>query len=255
MSAENVLCLTTCDQEMKASGGVTLPREGKVSGPSGLLWGEGQGWRISAGATDRVWVVFEAAGDDIAEVGGGMVRVPEATVVMVGDREEVTTWLAERAPGRGIVGLTATAGYAGTATAGYAGTATAGDRGTATAGDRGTATAGDDGTATAGDRGTATAGDRGTATAGYAGTATAGDRGTATAGDDGTATAGDDGTVLIRRWNGKRYKWIVGEIAETLDAAGKTLEPNVAYRLDANGGFIAVPVEAAEDADESSEAA
>jgi hypothetical protein len=72
--------------------------------------------------------------------------------------------------------------------------------------------------------GTATAGNRGTATAGYAGTATAG--------DDGTATAGDDGTIIIKRWNGKRYKFSVGHIGED------GLLPNVAYKLDSDGNFI-----------------
>ncbi len=151
---------------------------------------------------------------------------------------------------------TATAGYRGTATAGYRGTATAGDDGTATAGDDGTATAGDYGTATAGYRGTATAGDYGTATAGYYGTATAGyrgtatagdygtatagddgtatagDYGTATAGDYGTATAGDDGTIVIKYWNGKRYKFKIGYIGED------NLEPNKPYRLNEEFEFV-----------------
>jgi hypothetical protein len=129
---------------------------------------------------------------------------------------------------------TATAGYEGTATAGYEGTATAGYRGTATAGYRGTATAGDWGTATAGDRGTATAGDWGTATAGDGGTATAGDWGTATAGDEGTATAGDGGTLIIRWWDGQRYRLSVGYVGEN------GIEANKAYRLDGQGAFVAV---------------
>ena len=78
---------------------------------------------------------------------------------------------------------------------------------------------------------TATAGDRGTATAGYAGTATAGEGGTATAGDRGTATAGEGGTILIKRWNGKRYKFSIGYIGED------GLRPDVAYRLDEQGNF------------------
>jgi hypothetical protein len=72
----------------------------------------------------------------------------------------------------------------------------------------------------------------GTATAGYRGTATAGDYGTATAGDDGTATAGNGGTVILRRWNGHRYKYSVAEVGEN------GIEPNVAYRLDDDGNFI-----------------
>jgi hypothetical protein len=79
--------------------------------------------------------------------------------------------------------------------------------------------------------GTATAGDGGTATAGYKGTATAGDGGTATAGDGGTATAGDGGTLIIKRWNGKRYKFFVGYVGED------GIEANVPSLLSANGDF------------------
>ena len=56
--------------------------------------------------------------------------------------------------------------------------------------------------------------------------------GTATAGDRGTATAGNGGTVILRRWNGNRYKYSVAEVGEN------GIEPNVAYRLDDDGNFI-----------------
>ena len=85
-----------------------------------------------------------------------------------------------------------------------------------------TATAGDDGTATAGDQGQATAGDRGQATAG--------DDGTATAGDRGQATAGDRGTIIIKYWNGKRYKYKIGY-------TGEDVKPNTKYRLNDNNEF------------------
>jgi hypothetical protein len=127
---------------------------------------------------------------------------------------------------------TATAGHSGTATAGHSGTATAGYRGTATAGYCGTATAGHSGTATAGDGGTATAGDGGTATAGYGGTATAGYCGTATAGYCGTATAGYGGTLVIKWYDGARYRMAVGYVGEAGIVAGKP------YRLDAAGAFV-----------------
>ncbi len=86
--------------------------------------------------------------------------------------------------------------------------------------------------------GTATAGDRGTATAGDRGTATAGDSGTATAGDSGTATAGDEGAILIKRWNGKRYRFTLGNIGEDTDAAGIVLQAGVAYCLNDAGQFV-----------------
>ena len=63
------------------------------------------------------------------------------------------------------------------------------------------------------------------------GTATAGHRGTATAGYCGTATAGDGGTLVIKWWDGIRYRLSVGYV-------GEGIEPNVKYKLDSNGKFI-----------------
>ena len=228
------------------------PRAECGGGLHGLLWGEGDGALLDWSG-DAVWMVVEATAVSVVDL-GGKVKVPRATVRHVGDRVSATAWLAERAPGRKIVGGTATAGHRGTATAGHRGTATAGDGGTATAGDGGTATAGHRGTATAGHGGTATAGHRGTATAGYGGTATAGDegtataghggtataghRGTATAGHRGTATAGDGGTLTLFVWNGGRCRprvACVGEHATGLPD-GVVIEPNVAYRCEWRDG-------------------
>ncbi len=268
----NVLCLRTCNADMTSHGGFVWPTSGPVAcddfdpspvcggGLHGLLWGEGAGALLNF-APDAVWLVFEAAADSVVEL-NGKIKVPSATVVKCGDRHEVTAWLAERAPGRAIVGAsvtagdrgaatagdrgaatagyrgTATAGYRGTATAGYGGTATAGYGGTATAGAYGAATAGNCGTATAGAYGTATAGAYGTATAGAYGAATAGNCGTATVGDCGTATAGYRGSLLLRHWTGGRYVWKAGNIGLDTDAAGELLRPNVAYRLNAAGKFV-----------------
>ncbi len=129
-------------------------------------------------------------------------------------------------------GGTATAGDGGTATAGNWGTATAGNWGTATAGYCGTVTAGNYGTATAGDGGTATAGSHGTATAGYCGTVTAGNYGTATAGDYGTATAGDGGILVIKYYDGNRYRLATVYVGEN------GILPNTPYRLDDNHNFV-----------------
>jgi hypothetical protein len=208
--AGKVLVLRTCLADMRSpssdANGFIWPRSGPVecndwqptktcgNGLHGVLWGEGDGGSPWVWDDTGVWLIVEVDASDVIEL-GGKVKFPRGVVVFSGPRLEATTMLGRLAPGRAIVGVTATAGDRGTATAGYRGTATAGDSGTATAGDRGTATAGDSGTATAGYGGTATAGDRGTATAGDSGTATAGDRGTATAGDSGTATAGDRGTA------------------------------------------------------------
>jgi hypothetical protein len=70
-------------------------------------------------------------------------------------------------------------------------------------------------------------------TAGDYGTATAGGRGTATAGDYGTATAGDRGIIVLKRWDGSRYRLVVGYVGED------GIEPDRAYRLDNAGKFVA----------------
>ena len=93
-------------------------------------------------------------------------------------------------------------------------------------------TAGDGGTATAGDGGTATAGSHGTATAGYCGTVTAGNYGTATAGDYGTATAGDGGILVIKYYDGNRYRFATAYVGEN------GILPNTPYRLDDNHNFV-----------------
>ena len=77
---------------------------------------------------------------------------------------------------------------------------------------------------------TATAGDGGAATAGNRGQATAGDGGQATAGYGGQATAGYDGTIIIKYWNGKRYKYKIGY-------TGEDVKPNTKYRLNDNNEF------------------
>ena len=59
----------------------------------------------------------------------------------------------------------------------------------------------------------------------HAGTATAGYAGTATAGNRGTATAGDAGIILIKWWDGKRYRFAEGYVGEN------GIEPNKPYRV------------------------
>ena len=156
--------LKTVNADFTSHGGFRWPRRGKVVAPDwdpepvcggglhGLLWGEGDG-RLLDWSDDAVWLVCKIDADTAVDL-GGKIKVPEATVAHAGTRKTATAFLAAHAPGRSIVGGTATARDFGTATAGYGGTATAGHRGTATAGLGGTATAGHGGTATAGDGGT-----------------------------------------------------------------------------------------------------
>ena len=253
--------LRTCSADLKAYGGFQWPSSGPVECPD---WSEepvcGQGLHGfldghgSAGLADWTptakWLVVAVDGRDLVDF-GDKVKFPRGVVLLAADRKAATDLMQQiRSPQAAgpVMGAvvsvgdrgTATAGYRGTATAGehatattgYGGTATAGGCGTATAGHDGTATAGVYGTATAGDRGTAAAGDHGTATAGVYGTAAAGDHGTAAAGDRGTATAGVCGIIRIRRWDGSRYRDVVGHIGEN------GLLPDTPYRLDAEGRFV-----------------
>jgi hypothetical protein len=233
-----ILGLRTCNADLTSYDGFKWPESGRVEcsdwdprpvcggGLHFLPWGEGDGDLLNWD-DDARWLVVEVEADLVVDIGGAKSKAPHCNVIYCGDRLGATDYIAKNGGhGRSIVGGTATAGNYGTATAGYKGTATASYKGTATAGNYGTATAGDEGTATASNYGTATAGNYGTATAGY--------KGTATASNYGTATAGDEGTIMIKRWNGKRYKFSIGYIGED------GLLPNIPYRLDGEGNFIQV---------------
>jgi hypothetical protein len=211
--SDKVLVLRTCARDMTSYRGTfTWPKSGPVEAPDwkpeqarghglhGLLWGEGEGGQLDW-SEDAKWLVVEVARTSVVDL-DGKVKFPRGEVVFCGDRKGATEYVQARRPGAAVCGATATAGYAGTATAGYAGTATAGDAGTATAGVRGTATAGV----------------RGTATAGYAG----------------TATAGDAGILVLRWWDGKRYRIATFYVGED------GIEPNQPYKLDSQGKPVKV---------------
>ena len=185
------------------------------NGLHGWLYGQGDhsvaGDRcVTPGAQ---WLVLEVDSASIVEL-GGKVKFPECIVRFVGDVKSATDYLLEHEPRSrscAVIGACR-----------------------AEKQDGAMVQVGAFGTATAGDSGTATAGDRGTATAGEFGTATAGDRGTATAGYRGTATAGEFGVIAIEYYDAKAevYRKRIGAIGED------GLEPNVAYKLDANNKFV-----------------
>ena len=207
---EKVLVLRTCAANMVSRGNhpdFKWPTTGLVECPDwspepkcghglhGMLWGEGDGNMLSW-ATDAKWLVVLVLKSEMVELfteNTGKVKFPRGEVVFCGAREDATKYLAERAPGRAIIG--------------------------------GQIAAGDEGTATAGTRGTATAGDEGTATAGYEGTATAGTRG--------TATAGDAGIIVLRWYDGKRFRIATFYVGED------GIEPGVKYRCE-NGKAVKV---------------
>ena len=62
----------------------------------------------------------------------------------------------------------------------------------------------------------------------------AGYGGTATAGYGGTATAGDYGTIVLKHWDGRRYRLLIGYVGEDGIEAGKP------YHVDALGKIAPV---------------
>ena len=242
-----VLCLRTCDKDLKAHGGFQWSESGIVKAPDwdsepecgnglhGLLWGEGAGGLLNWDKDAR-WLVVAVKEKDIVHI-GQKVKFPECRVVHVGNQKSATNVLVQYAPkNTAVVGASITAGYAGQATAGDCGQATAGYAGRATAGYAGQATAGDNGQATAGCAGKATAGNNGQATAGYAGKATAGYAGQATAGDNGQAMAGDNGIIVLSYWDEKsrRSRLVVGYPGEG------GIAKNTLYKLDADFKLVEV---------------
>ena len=83
--------------------------------------------------------------------------------------------------------------------------------------------------------GTSTSGDCGTSTSGDYGTSTSGFRGTSTSGDCGTSMAGENGILVIRFWDGRRDRLVVGYVGEGGIKAG------VKYRLNAEHQLVEVP--------------
>lgn len=129
---DKVLVLRTCSADMTSHDGFIWPAAGPVEVPDwnpepvcggglhGLLWGEGDGQRLSWDADAR-WLVVEVDPADVVDL-GGKVKFPRGAVVCCGDRQEATQYIYTHGGiGRAVTG--------GTATAGNDGTATAGDRG------------------------------------------------------------------------------------------------------------------------------
>jgi hypothetical protein len=134
--AGKVLVLRTCLADMRSPScdahGFIWPRSGPVecadwqptkacgNGLHGVLWGEGDGGNPWVWDDTGVWLIVEVDASDVIEL-GGKVKFPRGVVVFSGPRLEATTMLGRLAPGRAIVGGTATAGDSGTATAGDSG--------------------------------------------------------------------------------------------------------------------------------------
>ena len=128
-----VLCLRTCDKDLKGHGGFQWPKSGVVkctdwlpkkscgNGLHGLKWGVGDGSVLNWNE-DAVWMLVAVMDKSIIDM-GNKVKFPSCRVVFCGQRHDAVKFITEYAPGGSAI---------------VSGTATAGDRGTATAGDSGT---------------------------------------------------------------------------------------------------------------------
>ena len=220
-----VLILRTSDKDRKSCGGFQWPEKGEVSCPDwndspecghglhGLLKGEGDAMLLNWN-TDAIWQVV-ATDEALCVAIDRKVKFPKGRVIYSGKKEIAVAIIKKRYPCIPVVGVEITGGYDSTITGG--------DRSTLTGGDDSTITGGYGSTITGGYGSTITGGDRSTITGGYGSTITGGDRS--------TITGGDECQIVLRYWNGKRYKYKTGEIGE----AG--LKPNTPYRLNAQLEF------------------
>ena len=254
-AAKLSLILRTCAADMSSYNGFIWPREGRAAAPDwepskecgrglhGFLNGEGDG-SLASWADDAVWIAAWVPTEELIEL-DGKVKFPWADVAVAGTREEAIAFLRANGCTGAIVGATITGGDGATITGGVGATITGGVGATITGGDGATITGGDGATITGGDGATITGGDGATITGGYGATITGGDRATITGGDratitggDGatitggdraTITGGDGATIVIRYWNGQRYKTAVFDVGE----AG--VKPNTPYRVNDKG--------------------
>ena len=257
----HVICMRTCDENLKSHGGFQWPESGEVvcpdwsakpecgNGLHGLLWGMGQADLLNW-SPDAKWLAVEVEEKGIINL-NGKVKFQKCRVVLCGDRKAATDLVSKHAPnGTAVIGLvqdggdrsTITGGYRSTITGGYRSTITGGDRSTITGGYRSTITGGDRSTITGGDGSTITGGDGSTITGGDYSTITGGDRSTITGGDGSTITGGhrstitggDYSTLVLTYWDSKtgRNRCVLRYVGED------GIKPGVAYVADGMGGLM-----------------
>jgi len=235
-TGEVAYMLRCCDAQMRGHGGFVWPAEGAIEAPDwsptkecgrglhGWLWGEGNpGVSDHAQSPEAKWLVCAAWKDDVIDL-SAKVKFPRAWVVFCGARDEAVRRIQDLGARGSVIfstvtgcdDSTVTGGYASTVTGGYASTVTGGYASTVTGGNASTVTGGDDSTVTGG----------------YASTVTGGARSRVTGGARSRVTGGYASTLVIKRWNGKRWKLVVAYVGED------GIEANVPYKLNADGAFV-----------------
>jgi hypothetical protein len=143
---DTVLVMRCCAPDGSSRNGFRWPRSGPVEAPDwrddsecggglhGWLWGEGDPSVGERTGHDDLWLIVEVRADAVRNL-GGKVKFPRGVVVAAGNRAEITTEMARRAPGRRVLWVTLTGGDRSTLTGGYRSTLTGGDDSTLTGGD------------------------------------------------------------------------------------------------------------------------
>ena len=240
----HVLCMRTCDENLKSHGGFQWPESGEVvcpdwdakaecgNGLHGLLWGTGDAALLDWSPKSK-WLAVEVDEKTIVNL-DSKVKFPKCRVVMVGDRKDAADLISKHAPnGTAVIGLVQDGGDRSTITGGDYSTITGGSGSTITGGSGSTITGGDYSTITGGDYSTITGGGGSTITGGDGSTITGGSRSTLTGGSDSTITGGSDSTLVLTYWDSKseRYRCVLRYVGEDGIKAG------VAYVADGMGGL------------------
>ena len=125
----HVICMRTCDENLKSHGGFQWPESGEVvcpdwsakpeceNGLHGLLWGMGQADLLNW-SPDAKWLAVEVEEKGIINL-NGKVKFQKCRVVLCGDRKAVTDLVSKHAPnGTAVIGLVQDGGDRSTITGG-----------------------------------------------------------------------------------------------------------------------------------------
>ena len=210
-----VLIMRSCGPDLRSYNDFQWPEAGPVSAPDwqateecgnglhGFLWGQGDE-SLANQATDAKWLVVEADGSNVIDL-GGQVKFSSGTVVFCGEAKGAAAYIQSNGgAGKKVMHATLTGGNGSTLTGGYLSTLTGGHHSTLTGG--------------------------------HHSTLTGGDHSTLTGGDHSTLTGGYGSCLLILFCNGQRLKAKIGQVRDE-DGDGP-LEPNQPYKLNEAGDFV-----------------
>ena len=222
-----MIIIRSCRKDMTSYGGFVWPESGPVEatdwdptpqcigGLHGLQPGDND---PGTWYEDGKYLALEVESTSIVEI-DGKCKFPRAKVLYVADDMcDLSTWLAAHGdPGPWYRGRSVS-GYCGRSVSGYCGRSESGNYGRSESGDCGHSVSGYCSRSESGKYGRSESGDYGHSVSGYRG----------------HSVSGEKGIIEISWWDGTRRRIAIGYIGED------GLEPNVAYKLGAEGRFVAV---------------